>query len=63
MTVGELIAKLRLMPWGAELVALELGCEEYCEREIDEVERTSQHVYLHLGVHRDERQAEGSDDS
>jgi hypothetical protein len=55
MTVEELIAKLRLMPRGAELFALEPGCEEYCEREIDDVERTSHRVCLHLGLHRDDR--------
>jgi hypothetical protein len=55
MTVEELIAKLRLMPRGAELLALEPGCEESCEWEIDEVEGTAHRVYLHFGPHRDER--------
>jgi hypothetical protein len=55
MTVEELITKLRLMPKRAELLALEPGCEEYCEREIDEVEGSAHRVYLHLGVYRDER--------
>jgi hypothetical protein len=32
MSVEELIAKLRLLPRGAELLALEPGCDEYCER-------------------------------
>jgi hypothetical protein len=57
MTVEELIAKLRRMPKQAEVLALEPGCEEYCEREIDEVEGTAHRVYLHLGLHRNEPQA------
>jgi hypothetical protein len=61
MTVEELIAKLRLMPRGAELLALEPGCEEYREREIDEVERASHRVYLHLGLHRDDRPDQGAE--
>jgi hypothetical protein len=61
MTVEELIAKLRRMPREAELLALEPGCEEYCEREIDEVEPSSHRVYLHLGLHRDERHDQAAD--
>jgi hypothetical protein len=61
MTVEELLAKLRLMPRGAELLAFEPGCEEYCEREIDDVEATARRVYLHLGVRRDDRHAQTSD--
>jgi hypothetical protein len=29
-------------------------CEEYCEREVDEVEWQGGRVYLHLGVRRDD---------
>jgi hypothetical protein len=36
MLVEELVAKLRLMPKGAELLALEPGYQQYCEREIDD---------------------------
>jgi hypothetical protein len=38
MTVEELIAKLRRMPRAAKLLALEPGCETYCEREVDDAE-------------------------
>jgi hypothetical protein len=31
-------------------------CEEYCEREVDEVEVQGDRVYLHLGVRRDDAQ-------
>jgi transposase len=37
----------------AELLAMEAGCEEYCEREVDEVEWQGGRVYLHLGARRD----------
>ena len=55
MTVEELIARQRLLPRGAELVALEPGCEEFCEREIEEAEWRGGRVYLHLGLRRDDR--------
>jgi hypothetical protein len=55
MAVEELIAKLRLLPKGAELLALEPGCEVYCEREVDDVEGMGHRVYLHLGLRRDDR--------
>jgi hypothetical protein len=29
-------------------------CEEYCEREVDEVEWQGGRVYLHLGARRDD---------
>jgi hypothetical protein len=38
----------------AELLAFEPGCEECCEREVDEVEWQGGRVYLHLGARRDE---------
>jgi hypothetical protein len=36
MTVRDLLAHLRQLPRDAELLALEGGCEEYCEREVDD---------------------------
>jgi hypothetical protein len=30
------------------------GCEDYCEREIDEVEWQAGRVYLHLGARWDD---------
>jgi hypothetical protein len=53
MTVRDLLAYLQQLPRDAELLALEGGCEEYCEREVDEVEWQGGRVYLHLGVRRD----------
>jgi hypothetical protein len=38
MTVREFLAGLQHLPIDAEVLAFEAGCEEYCEREIDEVE-------------------------
>ena len=43
-------ARLQRLPWDAEVLAFEAGCEEYCEREVDEVEWQDDRVYLHLGV-------------
>jgi hypothetical protein len=37
-----------------ELLAFEAGCEDYCEREVDEVEWQGGRVYLHLGARRDD---------
>jgi hypothetical protein len=54
MTVRELLAALQHLPKDAELLALEPGCEEYCEREVDEAEWQGGRVYLHLGARRDE---------
>jgi hypothetical protein len=54
MTVRELLARLQQLPKDAELLAFEPGCEQYCEREVDEVEWQGGRVYLHLGVQRDE---------
>lgn len=39
---------------GAEVLAMEAGCEDYCERELDLVELEGDRVYLHLGIRRDE---------
>jgi hypothetical protein len=40
-----------MLPRDAEL-AFEAGCEDYCEREVDEVEWQGGRVYLDLGVRR-----------
>jgi hypothetical protein len=54
MTVREMLTTLQQLPKDAEVLAFEAGCEEYCEREVDEVEWRGGRVYLHLGVRRDE---------
>jgi hypothetical protein len=54
MTVREFLAELQRLPRDAEVLAFEAGCEEYCEREIDEVEVQAGRVYLHLGARRDD---------
>jgi hypothetical protein len=54
MTVREFLAELQHLPRDAEVLAFEAGCEEYCEREIDEVEVQAGRVYLHLGARRDD---------
>jgi hypothetical protein len=56
MTVRDMLAALQHLPRDAEVLAFEAGCEEYCEREVDEVERQGGRVCLHLGVRRDDRQ-------
>jgi hypothetical protein len=38
MTVREMLVELQRLPRDAELLAFEAGCEDYCEREVDEVE-------------------------
>ena len=54
MTVREFLTELQHLPRDAEVLAFEAGCEEYCEREVDEVEVQGGRVYLHLGVRRDD---------
>jgi hypothetical protein len=54
MTVRELLAELQQLRRDAEVLAFEAGCEEYCEREVDEVEWQGGRVYLHLGARRDD---------
>jgi hypothetical protein len=54
MTVREFLAELQHLPRDAEVLAFEASCEEYCEREIDEVEVQGGRVYLHLGARRDD---------
>ena len=56
MTVREFLAELQRLPRDAEVLAFEAGCEEYCEREVDEVEVQGGRVYLHLGARRDDAQ-------
>ena len=45
-----MLATLQHLPWDAEVLAFEAGCEEYCEREVDEAEWQGGRVYLHLWV-------------
>jgi hypothetical protein len=47
-----LLATLQRLPKDLEVLAFEAGCEEYCEREVDEVEWQGGRVYLHLGARR-----------
>jgi hypothetical protein len=54
MTVRELLAQLQYLPRDLEVLAFEAGCEEYCEREVDELQFQGGRVYLHLGARRDE---------
>jgi hypothetical protein len=54
MTVRELLTRLQHLPRDLEVLAFEAGCEEYCEREVDELELQGGRVYLHLGARRDE---------
>jgi hypothetical protein len=48
MTVREQLATLQRLPKDVEVLAFEAGCEDYCEREVDEVEWQGGRVYLHL---------------
>src|SRR4029450_7677279 len=54
MPVREMLATLQQLPKDAEVLAFEPGCEEYCEREVDEVEWQGGRGHLHLGGRRDE---------
>jgi hypothetical protein len=54
MTVRELLAELQRFPRDAEVLAFEASCEDYCERELDELEWQGGRVYLHLGTSRDQ---------
>ena len=54
MTVRELLAGLQHLPRDLDVLAFEAGCEDYCEREVDEVEWQGGRVYLHLGTRRDD---------
>ena len=52
MTVRDMLTALQTLPRDAELLAFEAGCEDYCEREVDELELQGGRVYLHLGAPR-----------
>jgi hypothetical protein len=53
MTVRDMLTTLQTLPRDAELLAFEAGSEDYCEREVDEVQWQGGQVYLHLGVRLD----------
>ena len=36
MTVRDLLTALQTLPRDAELLAFEAGCQDYCEREVDD---------------------------
>jgi len=48
------LAQLQHLPRDLEVLAFEAGCEDYCEREVDELELQGGRVSLHLGARRDE---------
>jgi hypothetical protein len=50
MTVRELLESLQHLPRDVQVLAFEAGCDDYCEREVDEVEWQGGRVYLHLGA-------------
>jgi hypothetical protein len=52
ITLRGVITALQVLARDAELLAFEAGCEDYCEREVDEVEWQGGRVYLHLGARR-----------
>jgi hypothetical protein len=54
MTVRELLESLQHLPRDVQVLAFEAGCDDYCEREVDELELQGGRVYLHLGARRDE---------
>ena len=54
MTVREVLAEFQRLPRDLEVLAFEAGCEDYREREVDELELQGGRVYLHLGARRDE---------
>jgi hypothetical protein len=41
-------------PRDLEVLAFEAGREDYCERDVDEVEWQGRRAYLHLGARRDD---------
>jgi hypothetical protein len=54
MTIGDMLATLQRLPRDTELLAFEPGCDDYCEREVDELELQGGRVYLHLAARREE---------
>ena len=53
MTVRDMLTALQRLPRDAEVLAMEAGCDQYCEIELDDVELQGNRVYLHLGIRRD----------
>jgi hypothetical protein len=53
MTVRDMLTALQRLPRDAEVLAMEAGCDQYCEIELDDVEWQGGRVYLHLGARRD----------
>jgi hypothetical protein len=53
MTVRDMLTALQRLPRDAEVLAMEAGCDQYCEIELDDVELQGDRVYLHLGIRRD----------
>jgi hypothetical protein len=49
MTVRDLLTELQHLPRDLEVLTFEAGCEDYCEREVDELELQGGRVYLHVG--------------
>ena len=49
-----MLATLQQLPRDTAVVAFGAGCENYCEREVDELRLQGGRVYLHLGARRDE---------
>jgi hypothetical protein len=49
-----MLAELQYLLRDAELLAFEAGCEDYCERELDDVEWQGGRMYLHLGARWDD---------
>jgi hypothetical protein len=49
-----MLTALQTLPRDAELLAFEADCEDYREREVDEIEWQGDWVYLHLGARRDD---------
>jgi hypothetical protein len=49
-----MLTALQALPRDAELLAFEAGCENHCEREVDDVEWQGGRVYLHPGGRRDD---------
>jgi hypothetical protein len=54
MTIREVLITLQQLPKNTKVLAFEAGCEEYWEREVDEVEWQVGRIYLRLGARRDE---------
>jgi hypothetical protein len=50
MTIQELLAGLQRLPRDLGVFALEAGCEDYGEREVDELELQGGRVYLRRGA-------------